>query len=186
MGFTDAGIWFLIHARRYAPCALRFWRRWKMRRPEREIKDQETIKAILGQSQVGRMATVNREGYPVIKPLNYFYGDGKIYFHSSRKGEKISDIRRGSPVCFEVDQSIAYVPAKGPACSASYYYRSILIKGKASLVNSQKKKMEILGKLMEKYQPEGTYEGIAEEALHKTAVVEISIEEITGKENLGS
>ena len=79
-----------------------------MRRPEREIKDQETMKALLDQSQVGRMATINRKGYPVIKPLNFLYRDGKIYFHSSReKGEKISDIRRGSPVCFEVDQSIA-------------------------------------------------------------------------------
>jgi len=156
-----------------------------MRRPEREIKDQETIKSILDQSQVGRMATVNRGGFPVIKPVNYLYRDGKIYFHSSRKGEKISDIRRGSPVCFEVDQPIAYVPAKGPACRASYYYRSILIKGKGSLVNSRKKKMEILERLMEKYQPEGGYEGIAEEILDKTAVIEISIEELTAKENLG-
>lgn len=156
-----------------------------MRRPEREIKDQVTIKAILDQSQVGRMATVNREGFPVIKPVNYLYRDGKIFFHSSRKGEKISDIRRGSPVCFEVDQPIACVPAKGPACRASYYYRSILIKGKGILVNSRKRKMEILERLMEKYQPEGGYEGIAEEILDKTAVIEISIEELTAKENLG-
>jgi len=157
-----------------------------MRRSEREIKDQETIRAILNQSQVGRLATINRKGYPVIKPLNYFYGDEKIYFHSSRKGEKISDIRRGSPVCFEVDQPVAYVAARGPACKASYYYRSVLIKGKAALVNSRKKKAEILERLMEKYQPEGGYAEIAEEILDKTAVIGISIEEMTGKENLGS
>ena len=156
-----------------------------MRRPEREIKDQETIKSILDQAQVGRMATINRKGFPVIKPVNYLYWEGKIYLHSSRKGEKISDIRRGSPVCFEVDQPIAYVPAKGPACKASYYYRSILIKGKGILVNSRKKKMDILERLMEKYQPEGSYEGIAAEILDKTAVIEISIEELTAKENLG-
>ncbi|OGP91521.1 MAG: hypothetical protein A2156_13305 [Deltaproteobacteria bacterium RBG_16_48_10] len=156
-----------------------------MRHSEREIKDQETIRALLGKSQVGRIATINRKGYPVLRPLNYLYWDGKIFFHSSRKGEKISDIRRGSPVCFEVDQPIAYVPAKGPACKASFYYRSIVIKGKAALVNSRKKKMEILEKLMEKYQPEGDYEGMTEAILSKTAVVEISIEELTGKENLG-
>jgi nitroimidazol reductase NimA-like FMN-containing flavoprotein (pyridoxamine 5'-phosphate oxidase superfamily) len=156
-----------------------------MRRPEREIKDQGTIKALLDQSHVGRMATVNRRGYPVIKPVNYLYRDGKIYLHSSRKGEKISDIRRGSPVCFEVDQPVAYVPARGPACKASFYYRSVLIKGKAVLVNSRKKKTEILEKLMEKYQPEGGYGGIAEEILQKTAVIEIFVKELTGKENLG-
>jgi len=156
-----------------------------MRRPERVIKDQETIKSLLDQSHVGRLATVNRKGYPVIKPVNYLYWDGKIYLHSSRKGEKISDIRRGSPVCFEVDQPIAYVPARGPACKASFYYRSILVKGEAILVNSRKKKLEILEGLMEKYQPEGGYGGIAEEILQKTAVVEISVKELTGKENLG-
>ena len=156
-----------------------------MRRSEREIKDQETIQAILGQSQVGRMATINRKGYPVIKPLNYLYQDGKIYFHSSQKGEKMADIRRGSPVCFEVDQPVAYVSARGPACSASYYYRSVVIKGKAALVNSRKKKRKVLEDLMEKYQPEGGYAGIGDEILAKTAVIEISIEEMTGKENLG-
>ncbi len=156
-----------------------------MRRAEREIKDQGTMKALLDQSHVGRMATINRKGYPVIKPVNYLYWDGKIYFHSSVKGEKMSDIRRGSPVCFEVDQSIAYVPARGPACKASFYYRSILIKGEATLVKPRKKKMEILEKLMEKYQPEGGYGGIEEGILHKTAVIEISIKEMTGKENLG-
>jgi nitroimidazol reductase NimA-like FMN-containing flavoprotein (pyridoxamine 5'-phosphate oxidase superfamily) len=156
-----------------------------MRRPEREIKEQETIKALLDQSHVGRLATVNRRGYPVIKPVNYLYRDGKIYLHSSRKGEKISDIRRGSPVCFEVDQPVAYVPARGPACKASFYYRCVLIKGKAALVNSRKKKTEILEKLMEKYQPEGGYGEIAEEILQKTAVIEICVKELTGKENLG-
>lgn len=156
-----------------------------MRRSEREIKDRETIQAILGQSQVGRMATINRKGYPVIKPLNYVYQDGKIYFHSSQKGEKMADIRRGSPVCFEVDQPVAYVSARGPACSASYYYRSVVIKGKAAPVNSRKKKKKVLEDLMEKYQPEGGYAGIGDEILAKTAVIEISIEEMTGKENLG-
>ena len=156
-----------------------------MRRPEREIKDQKTIRALLDQTPVGRIATINRKGYPVIKPLNYIYLDGKIYFHSSKKGEKISDIRRGSLVCFEIDQPIAYVTTPGPACKASFTYRSILIKGSAGLIRSGRKKMEILEKLMEKYQPEGGYTGISQEILQRTAVIEISIDEITGKENMG-
>jgi hypothetical protein len=156
-----------------------------MRRPERKIKDDETIKAILERSQVGRLATINRGGYPVIKPVNFLYWDGKIYIHSSKKGEKIRDIRRGSPICFEVDEPIAYIAARGPACTASYYYRSIIIKGKALLVKNQSKKLEILERLMEKYQPEGSYEGIKEETLKKTAVIEIAVQEMSGKENLG-
>ena len=156
-----------------------------MRHSERELKDRETIIAMLEKSNVGRMATVNQEGFPIIKPVNFLYRDGKIYLHSSKKGEKIKDIRRGSPICFEVDEPIAYVGTTGPACTASYYYRSIIIKGKALLVRDRSKKLEILERLMNKYQPEGGYGGISEEVLEKTAVIEISINEITAKENLG-
>ncbi len=140
---------------------------------------------MLEKSLVGRIATVNQKGFPVIKPVNFLYWDEKIYLHSSKKGEKIRDIRRGSPVCFEIDEPIAYISAKGSACKASYYYRSVIIKGKASLVNHRVKKLKILERMMEKYQPEGGYGGILEGILKKTAVIEISIEEITGKENLG-
>ena len=140
---------------------------------------------MLEKSSIGRMATINQEGFPVIKPVNFLYLDGKIYLHSSKKGEKIKDIRRGSPICFEVDEPIAYVAARGPACTASYYYRSIIIKGRALLVRDRSKKLEILERLMNKYQPEGGYKRIKEEILRKTAVIEISIQEMTGKEHLG-
>jgi nitroimidazol reductase NimA-like FMN-containing flavoprotein (pyridoxamine 5'-phosphate oxidase superfamily) len=39
--------------------------------------------------------------------------------------------------------------------------------------------------MMEKYQPEGSNWKFEEEVLRKTAVIEIQIKEITGKENLG-
>jgi len=157
-----------------------------MRRPEKEIKDPETIDALLERTLVGRIATINRKRFPVIKPVNFLYWDGKLYFHSSKQGEKIADIRRGSPVCFEVDEPVAYVLAKGTACSANYFYRSIIVKGKARLVNRREKKLTILKKLMEKYQPEGGYDEFAEALVQKTAVVEMSIEELTGKQSLGS
>jgi len=156
-----------------------------MRHPERELKDQVTIAAILRQAPIGRMATVNRKGIPVIKPLNFLLLDGKIYIHSSIKGEKIQDIRRGSPVCFEVDEPVAYRMAGDSACKAGYYYRSIIIKGAASLLKGRVKKMGILERMMEKYQPEKGYGEFEKEVLTKTAIIEISIKEITGKENLG-
>jgi len=156
-----------------------------MRHPKRKIKDKETMTAILERSPIGRMATVNRKGIPVIKPVNFLYLDGKIYLHSSTKGEKIRDIQRGSPVCFEVDEPIAYVIASKSACQASYYYRSIIIKGEATFVKDRDKKIKILERMMEKYQPEGNYGEISIEILKKTAVIEILIKEIAGKENLG-
>ncbi|OGP89052.1 MAG: hypothetical protein A2157_02405 [Deltaproteobacteria bacterium RBG_16_47_11] len=156
-----------------------------MRNPERQLTNRETMIAMLERLPVGRIATVNQKGFPVIKPVNFLYLDGRIYLHSSTKGEKIEDIQRGSPVCFEVDDPIAYVVAGTSACEASYYYRSILIKGKAAFVKDRDKKVKILGRMMEKYQPEKSDGGMPEEILEKTAVIEILIKEITGKENLG-
>jgi len=156
-----------------------------MRHPERELANRETIIAMLERSPVGRIATVNQKGFPVIKPVNFLYLEGRIYLHSSIKGEKIEDIQRGSPVCFEVDEPLAYVVASTSACQASYYYRSILIKGRAAFVEGRDKKVKILDKMMEKYQPERNHGEMPEETLERTAVIEILVKEITGKENLG-
>ncbi len=156
-----------------------------MRHPERELRNQNTMASILRRAPVGRMATINQKGIPVIKPVNFLYLDGRIYIHSSRKGEKVEDICRGSPVCFEVDEPIAYRAAGEKGCKAGYYYRSIIIKGKASFVEERRQKIRILETMMEKYQPEGSDWEFEEEVLKKTAVIEIQIKEMTGKENLG-
>ena len=84
-----------------------------------------------------------------------------------------------------MDEPIAYVIASKGACQANYYYRSIIVKGKGSFVENQDIKMKILERMMEKYQPEGGCGEIPIEILKKTAMIEISVEEITGKENLG-
>ncbi len=154
-----------------------------MRRPERRMKE-ETLFALLRRSQVGRVATINEEGYPVIKPVNFIFMDGNLYLHSSPDGEKIEDIRRGSPVCFELDEAIAYAPSAGPACRAGFFYRSVLIKGRASLLKRREEKLKVLQGLMEKYQPEGGYEPLSEAVVEQTAVVEISVEQMTGKERM--
>jgi nitroimidazol reductase NimA-like FMN-containing flavoprotein (pyridoxamine 5'-phosphate oxidase superfamily) len=52
-------------------------------------------------------------------------------------------------------------------------------------VSQVDRKLEILERLMEKYQPEGGDQGVTQEILKKTAVIEISIREMTGKEHLG-
>lgn len=156
-----------------------------MRRQDRELKDKETIEFLLKRTWVGRMATVNSNGIPVIKPVHFLYEDGKIYIHSSQTGEKMEDLRRGSPVCFEVDEFVAYGATQDSPCKAHSYYRSVIIKGKGALLREKEKKRKILELMMEKYQPEGGYGEIPEEILNQTAVIEISIREITGKERLG-
>lgn len=156
-----------------------------MRQAKKEIKDVAIIIELLNTAHVGRLGTLGGDGFPMIKPLNFAYHDRKIYFHSAREGEKLDDIKRDSRVCFEVDLPIALVKSDGIPCRAAYLYRSVIIKGRAAIVDGHDEKVFGLRCLMEKYQPEGGYGDFPEEKLAITCVVRIDIEEMTGKEDLG-
>jgi nitroimidazol reductase NimA-like FMN-containing flavoprotein (pyridoxamine 5'-phosphate oxidase superfamily) len=156
-----------------------------MRQAKKKIKDQEVVISLLKACHVGRLGTIGRDGYPLVKPLNFVYEDGKIYFHSALEGEKIDDIKRDSRVCFEIDLPIALVKSTGSPCRAEYLYQSVIIKGRAYTVEDPSEKLRGLKLLMKKYQPEAGYGDFPEEKLKLTAVVRIDIEEMTGKEDLG-
>ena len=154
-----------------------------MRVRKKEIRDTSVIAGLLRESAVGRLGTRGSDGYPMIKPLNFVYLNGHIYFHSAREGEKIEDIRRDSRVCFEVDLPMGYVKSDSSPCKAGYHYRSVIIRGQASIVEEKEEKLSALRGLMEKYQPEDGYGGFPEEKLALTAIVRIGIDEMTGKED---
>ena len=155
-----------------------------MRVKKKEIHDKDSIKDILNSCQVGRLATVGKDGYPVIKPVNYVYFREHIYFHSAKEGEKIDDILRDGRVCFEVDIPLRYVRGDANPCSASYRYRSVIARGKARIVEDPDEILESLSALMEKYQPEGGYGGFLPEKLALTAVIRIDLHDIAGKEDV--
>jgi uncharacterized protein len=156
-----------------------------MRKEKKEILNRAVIDKLLNTCPVGRLGTIGKDGYPRIKPLNFVYRDGTIYFHSAKEGEKVDDISRDSRIVFEVDEPIGYVKSNINPCSAKYLYRSILIKGRAAIVHDEKERLIALRALMRKYQPEGGYGEFLLEKLAITAVIRIDIEEITGKEDIG-
>ena len=156
-----------------------------MRRANKEIIDRSVIEDLLRTCPVGRFVTNGRDGYPVAKPVNFSYHGGRIYFHSALEGEKIEDVRRDSRVCFETDLPIAFVRAKNRPCEASYLYRSVIVKGRASLVADPQERTAAFRSLMEKYQPDGGYDAYLQEKLGMTAIVRIEVQEMTGKEDLG-
>lgn len=156
----------------------------RMRRDKKEIKDPDVITELLKTVKVGRLGTVGQDGSPMIKPLNFVYHDGKVYFHTALAGEKIEDIRRDSRVVFEVDHPIAYVKGDQNPCSAKYLYRSVIIKGRATMCEDRVEKVHALKCLMEKYQPEGRYGDFLEAKLAITGIVRIDIGEMTGKQDI--
>ena len=62
-----------------------------MRRKHSEVTDKTEIYRILSSTNIGRMATIGRDGFPYITPVNYVSLDGNIYFHCAPKGEKSGD-----------------------------------------------------------------------------------------------
>jgi uncharacterized protein len=155
-----------------------------MRVVRKEILDKKIMEEILIGSSVGRLATNGKDGYPVIKPLNYVYLNGLIYFHSACSGEKIDDIAMDDRVCFEVDIPVRYVKADKEPCSASYRYQSVILRGKARIIAQVEEKKDVLLALMKKYQPEGGYGLFLADKLAMTAVIGIDIIDLTGKEDL--
>jgi nitroimidazol reductase NimA-like FMN-containing flavoprotein (pyridoxamine 5'-phosphate oxidase superfamily) len=156
-----------------------------MRKANKEIRDHSVIAHLLRTCHVGRLATNGGNGYPIVKPVNFSFDHGRIYIHSALEGEKIDDIRRDGRVCFETDLPIAFVRARTQPCEAEYLYRSVIIRGRASLVNDEAERAAAFKSLMDKYQPEGGYGPYRPEKLSRTGIIRIDVEEMTGKEDLG-
>jgi len=157
-----------------------------MRLAKKEIQDRKVVEGLLAKCAVGRLGTIGAEGWPMVKPLNFVYHEGRIYFHSAREGEKIDHITRDARVCFEVDLPIAFVKGtQENPCKAEYLYQSVICTGRARLVEEEAEKKAALRALMEKYQPEGGYGQFLEEKLSLTMVVGIDIDSMTGKQDLG-
>ena len=150
-----------------------------MRKLNKKITDPQVIVHLLETCHTGRLGTVGRDGRPMVKPLNFAYHEGIIYFHCAKEGEKLDDIRGDNRVCFEVDLPVAYVKGtmENP-CRAEYLYRSVIARGRAIIVEDRAERLLALDALMSKYQPEGGYGAYPEEKLALTCIVRIDIEEM--------
>ena len=157
-----------------------------VRKAKKEITDRLVIEELLMTCPVGRLGTVGPDGWPMVKPLNYVFLNDRIYFHTAKEGEKIDHMRKNDRVCFEVDRPIAYVRgAKENPCAAEFLYRSVIIKGRATIVDDEQEQRAALLGLMRKYQPEGGYGDFLPARIAVTGVVRIEIEQLSGKQDLG-
>jgi len=157
-----------------------------MRKHHKRITDLAIIFNLLDTCPVGRLGTISSDGWPMIKPLNFARDGWSLYFHCAVDGEKLDDIRRDSRVCFEVDLPIAYVKGhQDNPCRAEYLYRSVIIRGRATVVENRAEKIQALDCLMRKFQPGTTFSGYRDDKLDITGIVRIDIDDLSGKEDLG-
>ncbi len=156
-----------------------------------EIKSKEKIIEFLDQEHVGRIASIDENGYPQIIPMNFVILDDAIYMHSHTKGEKLDNIARNEKVGFEVDRELEFLPSyfEHPtnASLADTLYISVVIKGKGELIKNEQEKILALNGLMKKYQPEGRYEPMASKmpVLDEVSIIKITPSSMRGKYKIG-
>ncbi len=156
-----------------------------------EIKSKEKIKEFLDKEHVGRIASIDENGFPQIIPMNFVFLGDAIYMHSHTKGEKLENVTRNEKVGFEVDRELEFLPSyfEDPkdASLADTLYISVVIKGKGEIVKNKKEKTNALNGLLKKYQPEGKYEPISPEmeVLDEVAIIKITPDSMRGKYKIG-
>jgi uncharacterized protein len=149
-----------------------------MRRKEKQILDMNEVAQILEQAQVCRLAMVDK-GHPYVVPLNFGYRDGSLYFHSAPEGRKMDVLKADPRVCFEVDEMVKMNKAAN-ACDWGVSFRSVIGTGTARILETPAEKKNALDIIMAQYS--GRSFDYPEEKLAKTAVIQVIIHEMTGKQ----
>lgn len=160
--------------------------------------------SFLNEERVGRVASIDEQGYPQIIPMNFVYvkndlidtqsdnkNIGAVYMHSHPIGEKIENIKRNSKVGFEVDSYVCFLPSyyfhPTDASQADTLYISVVIKGNAAIVEDPDEKANALNALMKKYQKEGGYESLSSNmgSVREVTVLKVVPDQIRGKYKIG-
>lgn len=161
-----------------------------MRRTHCQVDDPRKMGEILDQCLIGRMATVDAQGYPYITPVNFVYHQGKIYFHCALKGEKLDNIERDNKVGFEADIPLSYLEVgfneEPSPCKTHQLFHSVVIRGTARVVPAGDLKIEALNALVAKHEGNTDFPPVTEDLpAYKIAhVVEITPDTMTGKSDL--
>jgi len=156
-----------------------------------QIKSKEKISQFLNSEHVGRIASVDENGFPQVIPMNFVFLNDAIYMHSHTKGEKLDNIRNNSKVGFEVDRELEFLPSyfEDPkdASLADTLYISVIIKGEGLIVEDRSEKTVALNALMQKYQPEGKYEPLTSQmqVVDEVSIIKVIPNSITGKYKIG-
>lgn len=150
-----------------------------MRRKAQALS-QEECAAILARNSYGVLSVLGEGGYPYAVPVSYLFQEGKIYFHCAKAGHKLDALRVCDKVSFCVVDQDQVVPLE-----YTTYFRSVILFGRARVVEDQGEARRWLERLALKYAPEDTEahrEDVLDWEMPAACVVEIAAEHITGKE----
>ena len=156
-----------------------------VREADRAVYDREAVYRILDEGFLCHAGFVV-DGQPFVIPTSYGRKDASLYIHGSAASRMLRQIKEGVPVCITVTLLEGLVLARS-IFNHSMNYRSVVILGKATLVDDPQEKLEALRLLSEHILP-GRWEDSRqpnERELKATSVLRVPIEEFSAKVRQG-
>ena len=155
------------------------------RLPKRGNYDRETVYNILDTAFVCHVG-FSVDGQPFVIPTNYGRSGDMLYLHGSAASRMLNTLSDGVPVCVTVTHVDGLVLARS-AFHHSVNYRSVVILGKAQLVEDPAEKMEAL-RIFTEHVMKGRWNDVripTEQELKATTVLSLPLEEVSAKVRTG-
>jgi nitroimidazol reductase NimA-like FMN-containing flavoprotein (pyridoxamine 5'-phosphate oxidase superfamily) len=156
-----------------------------VREPHRGVYDRESIHKILDEGFVCHVG-FSIEGQPYVIPTMYARVGDAIYFHGSAASRMLRGASTGIAVCVTVTLADGLVLARS-VFNHSMNYRSVVVLGKAVLIDGFAEKLEALRGFTEKIMPGRWYEARQpnEKELKATSILRLELTEASAKMRTG-
>jgi uncharacterized protein len=156
-----------------------------VREADRGVYDRETVYRILDEGFLCHAGFIV-DGQPFVIPTSYGRKDASLYIHGSAASRMLRQMKDGVPVCITVTLLEGLVLARS-IFNHSMNYRSVVILGKATLVDDPEEKLAALRILSEHILPGRWADSRQpnERELKATSVLRVPIEEFSAKVRLG-
>ncbi len=155
------------------------------RLPKRGVYDRAAVEAILDESLICHLGFV-ADGQPFVIPTIHVRVRDKLYFHGSPASRMLRTLERGVEVCVTVTLVDGLVLARS-AFHHSMNYRSVMVFGTATPVESSEEKLRVLHALTD-HLVKGRWEEVRQPSaseLRGTLVLSLPISEASAKVRTG-
>ena len=156
-----------------------------IREPESGVYDRETVYCILDEGFICHVGFA-LDGQPFVIPTSYGRKNATMYIHGSAASRMLRQLKESVPVCVTVTLLDGLVLARS-VFNHSMNYRSVVVIGKATLVDDLSEKIAALRVLSEHILP-GRWDDARqpnERELKATSVLRVPIEEFSAKVRTG-
>lgn len=150
----------------------------EMRRKPQALSHDEIVELLNSETR-GVMSVQGDDGYPYGVPINHYYSEeeNRLYFHGAKFGHRVDAVRRDPKVSYCV-----FGQDTKDENGWAYNVRSVIIFGKAVLIEDEEEIKRVCRLLCEKFPcPQEYIDRELEKDTKNTLLIAIDIEDMNGK-----